>query len=160
MSDAATLQPSALRDLVAEIAADVDRWRPLVHHDPKQRHFALLHRDADHEVWVLSWMSGHDTGFHDHDASGGAIRVVDGEVQEQRLAVGRDNVDRRFAVGETIVVRPSDIHRVRHAGDVPSVTIHAYSPPLTRMGQYEIGANGILHRHASDADEELRLVAA
>jgi hypothetical protein len=40
------------------------------------------------------------------------------------------------------------------------VTIHAYSPPLRRMGQYEIGPNGTLQRHSSDAAEELKPIAA
>jgi predicted metal-dependent enzyme (double-stranded beta helix superfamily) len=149
-----------LRGLVQDIAADPEQWQGLVHHDPEQRHFALLHRDEEIEVWVVSWMHGHDTGFHDHDASAAAITVVAGEIREQRLAVGRANIDRSFATGQTIAVRPSDIHRVQHTGDAPSVTIHAYSPPLARMGQYEIGPNGTLQRHAQDAGEELRPLAA
>lgn len=148
-----------LRGLVQDVAADPSQWRPLVHHGP-ERHFACLHRDAEVELWVVSWGPGHDTGFHDHDDSAAAIVVAEGEIREQRLAVGRANVDRRFRAGQTFAVRPSDIHRVQHAGDEPSVTIHAYSPPLSRMGQYEIGPNGTLLRHASDAGEELKPVAA
>ncbi len=148
-----------LRGIVRELAADPERWRPLVHHGP-ERHFALLHRDAEVEVWVFSWMPGHDTGFHDHDDSAAAIVVAEGEIREQRLAIGRANVDRAFAAGQTLTVRPSDIHRVQHTGVAPSVTIHAYSPPLSRMGQYEVGPNGTLQRHASDAAEELKPVAA
>lgn len=147
-----------LRRLVEDAAADPGTWRPLVHHDVEQRHFALLHRDAEVEVWVVSWMPGHDTGFHDHDSSAAAIRVAEGAIREQRLAVGRANAERGFVAGETFTVRPSDIHRVQHVGGAPSVTIHAYSPPLSRMGQYEIGPNGTLQRHAQDAVEELRPV--
>ena len=32
----------------------------------------------------------------------------------------------------------SDIHRVTHAGNTPAVTINAYSPPLWRMGAYQV----------------------
>lgn len=148
-----------LRGIVGEVAADPSRWRPLVRHGG-QRHFELLHRDADVEVWVVSWMPGHDTGFHDHDDSAAVIVVAEGEIREQRLAVGRANVDRRFVAGQAFAVRPSDIHRVQHAGDAPTVTIHAYSPPLSRVGQYEIGPNGTLQRYASDAGEELKPLAA
>lgn len=151
---------AGLRTLVADIAADPELWEGLVHHDPGQRHFALPHHDVEVEVWVVSWMPGHDTGFHDHDGSAAAITVTRGEIREQRLAVGRANVDQRFGAGQTLVVRPSDIHRVQHAGAAPSVTIHAYSPPLTRMGQYEVGPNGTLQRHAQDAGDELKPVAA
>lgn len=146
--------------IVRDVAADPSRWRPLVHHDPDQRHFSLLSRDAEVEVWVVSWMPGHDTGFHDHDESAAAILIVDGEVRDQRLAVGRANLEQRYGAGEAFAVRPSDIHRVQHAGAAPSVTIHAYSPPLGRMGQYEVGPDGTLRRHAQDAREELRAVIA
>ena len=51
---------------------------------------------------------------------------------------------------------PSDIHRVLHAGGGPAVTIHAYSPPLWRMGAYEVAPGGELRRHSVSYAEELR----
>ena len=50
----------------------------------------------------------------------------------------------------------SDIHRVLHAGEGPAVTIHAYSPPLMRMGSYTVEPTGQLRRHAVSYEEELR----
>lgn len=147
-----------LQLLVEEVLADPERWRSLVQHG-EQRHFDLLHRDEDIELWVVSWMPGHDTGFHDHDESAAAIIVAEGEIREQRLTVGHPNVDRRFATGQALTVRPCDIHRLQHAGTEPSVTIHAYSPPLGRMGQYEIAPDGTLQRYAqATAGAELRQV--
>ena len=84
-------------------------------------------------------MEDHDTGFHDHDLSGGAVGVVAGAVREDRLALGGGTVSRVAAAGDTFTFSAADIHRVLHAGDAPAVTIHAYSPPLWRMGAYEIG---------------------
>jgi hypothetical protein len=40
------------------------------------------------------------------------------------------------------------------------VTIHAYSPPLVRMGSYEIEPNGQLRRHAVSREDELRVLSA
>jgi hypothetical protein len=45
---------------------------------------------------------------------------------------------------------------VLHAGDGPAVTIHAYSPPLTRSGAYRIGLDGELERELLSGEEELR----
>lgn len=149
-----------LAGIVRDVAADRERWAHRVHHDARQRQFELLHRDADIEVWMVCWMPGQDTGFHDHDASAAAITVVAGQVSEQRLVIDGANTTRSFLRGETMTAHPWDIHRVQHAGAEPSVTIHAYSPPLARMGQYEIGSDGTLRRHAQDAVEELRPVAA
>ena len=53
----------------------------------------------------------------------------------------------------------SDIHRVSHAGTEPAVTVHAYSPPLWRMGAYEISPGGTLRRHSVSYAEELRPLA-
>jgi hypothetical protein len=45
---------------------------------------------------------------------------------------------------------------VRHFGRDPAVTLHAYSPPLLRMGAYVVGEDGVLPRHQMDYTEELR----
>ena len=65
---------------------------------------------------------------------------------------------RRYRAGETLSVPPSAIHRVLHAGAGPAVTLHAYAPPLRRMGAYEEGPGGVLLRHARPAGEELKPV--
>ena len=46
-----------------------------------------------------------------------------------------------------------------HAGAEPAVTLHAYSPPLWRMGAYEIAPTGELRRHSVSYAEELRPLA-
>ena len=51
---------------------------------------------------------------------------------------------------------PVAIHRVMHAGSAPAVTIHAYSPPLTRTGVYRVGESGELHRESLTLEQELR----
>jgi hypothetical protein len=49
-----------------------------------------------------------------------------------------------------------DIHRVTHAGTTPATTVHAYSPPLRRMGAYLIQPGGTLERHPLAKNQELR----
>ena len=49
------------------------------------------------------------------------------------------------------------IHRVRHIGDAPAVTLHAYSPPLDRVGTYEVAEDGALLRHPRDAEVPLEV---
>ena len=61
-------------------------------------------------------MDDHDTGFHDHDLSSGAVAVVAGAVAEDRLVLGGAPVARTFAAGGTFGFTAADIHRVRHAG--------------------------------------------
>ena len=63
---------------------------------------------------------------------------------------------RTFECGEAFHFSAADIHRVRHTGTEPAVTIHASSPPLWRMGAYEILPGGELRRHSLSYAEELR----
>jgi Cysteine dioxygenase type I len=67
---------------------------------------------------------------------------------------------RTVRAGEAFLFGATDIHRVSHAGAEPAVTIHAYSPPLWRMGAYEVGPSGELRRWSLSYAEELRPIGA
>jgi quercetin dioxygenase-like cupin family protein len=145
-----------LRSVVDRLAADPGRWKHLISHDPEQRVYEELLRDDQVSVWLICWMEDQDTGFHDHDISSGAVHVVSGEVREERLAVGGEPAGRVVGAGESFTFNAFDIHRVLHSGDAPAVTIHAYSPPLWRMGAYLVEPDGTLQRHSVSYAEELR----
>jgi predicted metal-dependent enzyme (double-stranded beta helix superfamily) len=153
------LSDEQLLAVANQIAARPDLWSPHVDHDPSQRTYKQLLRDEYLDVWLLCWSRDHDTGFHDHDLSAGAVAVAAGTVREERLVLGRPidaPIARTVSTGSSFVFGASDIHRVLHAGTGPAVTIHAYSPPLVRMGSYTIEPNGQLRRHAVSHDDELR----
>ena len=148
-----------LRALARELRARRDLWEPLVCHTPEQRHYELLRHDESVMAWVISWMDGHDTGFHDHDTAAGAVTVVRGRIREERLNVGGPPISRVYAAGGVLDFSPSDIHRVSHEPGVPAVTIHVYSPPLSRMGAYVFEPGGALRRESLPYDDELRPLA-
>ncbi len=149
-----------LRRFVRDLVLRPDLWEDLVHHDPEARTYEQLLRDQHVEVWLICWMDDHDTGFHDHDVSAGALAVARGRVREERLGLGGSVIERTLEAGGAIDFAASDIHRVTHAGNTPAVTINAYSPPLWRMGAYEIRDSGELQRHSISYAEELRPVQA
>jgi quercetin dioxygenase-like cupin family protein len=150
---------AALRDVVDGLAAEPAPWAHLVRHDPDQRVFERIVDEPDIEAWLICWMPGHDTGFHDHDLSSGAVTVVAGSVLEERLGIGvtTSNV---YAQGDTFDFTASEIHRVVHTGAQPTVTLHAYSPRLRRLGAYAVTPGGTLQRHPLGYGEELRPVDA
>ena len=152
---AGTLAPAELERLARRIADEPGRWEAAVHHDPERRTYELLHDDGDLTVWLICWSAGHDTGFHDHERSGAGIAVVAGEVVDERLTAVGAPIARRLAPGATTTIEPAEIHRVHHPGGGPAVTIHAYSPPLERMGAYEIAADGRLLRHPQSGAADL-----
>src|SRR3954466_6380881 len=113
-----------LRVLVAELAADTERWSHLVRHDPEQRVFERVIDEPEVEGWLICWMPGHDTGFHDHDLSSGAVTVVNGAVHEERLCLGH-NDSNVYSAGDTFDFSAAEIHRVTHIGSEAAVTLHA-----------------------------------
>jgi predicted metal-dependent enzyme (double-stranded beta helix superfamily) len=153
------LTPPELAAFVAELADRPELWIHLVRHDYSQRVYEELFSDAYITAWLICWSEDHDTGYHDHDVSSGAVSVVGGRVREERLRIdgpgGRAAV-RTFAAGDSFHFSAADIHRVRHAGADPAVTLHVYSPPLARMGAYVIDEDGVLARHPVSSGEELR----
>jgi predicted metal-dependent enzyme (double-stranded beta helix superfamily) len=149
---------------VSELRATLESWAaredlaPLAAHHPDERTHLLLHRDDDVEIYLIAWMPGHDTGFHDHDHSAAAIAVLEGEIAEERLAL-TGAVERTVGEGEIVTIAREAIHRVRHSGTRPATTLHAYSPPLERVGTYEVAGDGALLRHPRPAETRLEAAA-
>jgi Cysteine dioxygenase type I len=149
------LDRSELEALVDQLALDVDRWRELVDYSDEQRVFVSLYRDDYVDVWLLCWTRENDTGWHDHDTSSGAVRVVQGALSESNPRIGGQPVTRIVRAGERFSFGPDHIHRL--AGEAAqSVSIHAYSPPLWRLGQYAIDDDGVMRRQSISYAEELR----
>jgi hypothetical protein len=88
------------------------------------------------------------------------VAVVAGQVHEERLTLGGPARTRIATAGEDFTFSAADIHRVSHAPGEPAVTIHAYSPPLWRMGSYAVAPDGTLRRESISYAEELRPVEA
>ena len=155
-----SLTAAALERFVAHLADSPELWQHAVRHASDVRVYEQIWDDEDVNAWLICWSEDQDTGFHDHDDSSAAIAVIEGQVREDRLRVGDPPRSRTFGPGQVFTVPAVAIHRVLHAGDVPAVTLHAYSPPLARTGAYRIGPDGELERELLSNEEELRATAA
>jgi hypothetical protein len=149
------LTQAELLAFVRELAARPDLWEQHVRHDADGRHYVSLYRDADIDVWLLCWNLEDDTGWHDHDTSAGAVAVTGGVLTESRPRLGGEPVVKTVTAGGTLDFGPDHIHRMGGAVD-GSVSIHAYSPPLWRMGQYSISDSGVMRRFSVSYADELR----
>ena len=154
------LPEDELRAIVVDLAGRPELWREHVAHDRDQRQFTRLRIDDELEVWLICWMAGQDTGLHDHGDSAGAVAVVQGAVHEERYLHRSLAHELEYTVGETLTFSPTEVHRVRHSGDEPAVTLHAYSPPLSGSNAYAIDHDGRWRSVAVADDEELRPVDA
>ncbi|GLW06027.1 hypothetical protein Misp01_11570 [Microtetraspora sp. NBRC 13810] len=148
-----------LRELVDELAGDPGRWAAEVDfpEDGGGRHYASLYRDAYVDIWLLCWRPEDDTGWHDHDISSGAVRVVSGALKECNPRIGGEHLETLVTDGESFSFGPDHIHRLTGA-QPGSVSIHAYSPPLWRLGQYSISDSGVMRRVSVSYADELRPV--
>jgi quercetin dioxygenase-like cupin family protein len=149
------LDKNELRALAASVAARPQLWEEHVIQNGKERHYFSLHRDAHVDIWVLCWTPVDDTGWHDHDVSSGAVAVVRGTLTEHNLTVGAPSLDTDVPAGQVFSFGPDHIHRLT-GKDAQSVSIHAYSPPLWRLGQYTVGSTGVLRRISVSYADELR----
>jgi Cysteine dioxygenase type I len=139
------------------------------------RWFTRLHADDELDVWLISWVPGHTTELHDHGGSLGALTVLSGALHEYRWD-GERLRRRRLDAGDQAafplgwvhdVGRPHDDaarlggpprRRAIRGSSAPTLTdpatttlsVHAYSPPLTAMSYYEVTERATLRRTRTD----------
>lgn len=149
------LDCTELEQLVNRLAGEPELWHEHVEFPDDRRQFVSLYRDNYVDVWVLCWTPESDTGFHDHDISSGAVRVVEGKLCEATPRMGGAPSLRLAVAGSTFSFGPEHIHRLS-GEERRSVSIHAYSPPLWRLGQYSIDPDGVMRRVPVSYADELR----
>ncbi|MCW2778167.1 MAG: uncharacterized protein JWN17_1892 [Frankiales bacterium] len=135
--------PGPLLDLVRAVAADTAAWRPHVRFDARQRCWSRLLQTDDVDLWLLTWLPGQQTSLHDHGESAAAVTVLTGTIEEVRADRDGTLTREHLTVGDTVWVPQGAVHDVAHAGAGPAVSLHAYSPRLTRMTYYDVGRHGL-----------------
>jgi hypothetical protein len=140
------------------------------------RWFARLHGDDEVDIWLISWVPGHRTELHDHGGSLGALTLLSGSLDEFRWDGERLRC-RRLEAGDQAGFPLGWVHDVVWAptGPGPSVTspavtslaetlgpetqapslsVHAYSPPLTVMSYYEVTDQHRLRRKRTELTDQ------
>jgi predicted metal-dependent enzyme (double-stranded beta helix superfamily) len=140
------LTPGQLAAEVQRLTSSPAEWVARVRLDPEGRWYERIHMTDDFEVWLISWLPGQSTGFHDHGVSAGAFGVVWGELEES-VATRRGAKPRpatRVASGDVRSFGPHYVHDVQNSetGSV-AVSVHAYSPPLSSMTRYNVTSGGL-----------------
>ena len=126
-----------LRQLVGHIANSPEIWSSAVRFDLTERCCIRLRHDDDVEVWLICWDLGQDTLLHDHGGSVGAFSVARGSLLEDYGAVHRQKLrTRRHTPGTSVSFGADYLHNLVNVGLEPTVSIHAYSPPLRTMNFY------------------------
>lgn len=140
-----------LTELVRQVAGEVAVGRYPVEFDELNRWSIRLSSDDYADVWLISWTREQSTELHDHAGSLGALTVVRGTLTERYWGVG-DDLDvptlrtRRLEPPACVGFPVGHVHDVVNTDQVPAVSVHAYSPPLTAMSYYEVDPVGALRR--------------
>jgi hypothetical protein len=131
-----------------------------------RRWFTRIHGDEEIDIWLISWVPGHHTELHDHGGSLGALTVLSGSLNEFRWD-GRGLRRRRLDAGDQAGFPLGWVHDVvwaprpvptpvsTYTGPVqPTLSIHAYSPPLTAMSYYEVTDRNRLRRQRTELTDQ------
>ncbi len=144
-----------LEALAAAIAARPDLWQPLLVVDHERRRYRLMYEDDRIDIWTLCWMAGQGTGFHDHDLSGVGLACAEGMIVERQMLLPTGATRIEMHKGLVRSGGAGYIHSVAWGQGSPAVSIHCYSPPLVRVGQFKVNDEGILERRVEHGRQEL-----
>jgi rhodanese-related sulfurtransferase/predicted metal-dependent enzyme (double-stranded beta helix superfamily) len=156
-SGAVSRTPEELANIVSLFASS-DEWVDRVRLRAEGRWYERLYHGPDYDIWVISWLPGQSTGFHDHGGSSGAFVVATGTLEEHRPG----ERPRVIHPGKRRAFGPDYTHDVRNASLAPAISIHAYSPPLNEMNEYELDGSRLVPRERASGridtlDQEWRV---
>lgn len=125
-----------------------------------ERWATRIHAEDEVDVWLISWVPDKSTELHDHCGSLGALTVLSGALNEYRWN-GNRLVRRRLEAGDQAGFPMGWVHDVMRAPDrpiaisnSPTLSVHAYSPPLTAMSYYEVTQANTLRRSRTVLTDE------
>lgn len=129
------------------------------------RWFTRIHGDDELDIWLISWVPGHATELHDHGGSLGALTVLSGSLNEFRwdgLRLRRRRLDAGDQAGFPLgwvhdvvwAPRPAAVSVTSPAPVQPTLSVHAYSPPLTAMSYYDVTERNTLRRQRTELTDQ------
>ncbi len=141
--------PEELANIVS-LFAKSEGWMDKVRLRAEGRWYERLYHGSDYDIWVISWLPGQSTGFHDHGGSSGAFVVATGILEEHRPG----ERTRVIHPGKPRAFGPDYAHDVRNVSLAPAISIHAYSPPLSEMNEYELDGSRLVPRERASVKAE------
>jgi rhodanese-related sulfurtransferase len=149
LSGAVSRTPEELADIVSVFASS-EGWMDKVRLRADRRWYERLYHGPDYDIWVISWLPGQSTGFHDHGASAGAFVLAAGILEEHRPG------ERTLVIhpGKPHAFGPDYAHDVRNVSLAPAISIHAYSPPLSEMNEYELDGSRLVPREGASGNPD------
>jgi cysteine dioxygenase len=120
--------------------ASNNEWRKFAFFDDDKLYTRNLVA-TDNETFtllILCWNPHKSSPIHDHPCDGCWMRVIDNTVNEQQFKISETDSHEFIKTGETDFLSGQcafiddgiGFHKVANNTDLPSVTMHLYSPPF------------------------------
>lgn len=155
-----TLQPPAvpvdldsLLEMATGLARTAEAWICRLESHPTARTGLRILATQSYDAWLLRWPPGVAVSPHDHGDSNAAFTVAAGALREVRWSDGHRS-ERRLEAGEGTVVPQGVVHDVVAAG-AEALSIHVYSPPLSRMAFFDDRAAFVVFEEQVDGASDL-----
>ena len=160
------LSPRELEEVTRVVSARSDLFEDLVVNDGSPHWSLLLYQTPAYEIKVLAWRGDQPTDWHDHGGSSGAMSVAAGTLTERYRTTDSGNfLSRTYGPSDHGSFGPHHIHDVNFESGPTALSIHAYSPPLSGLTQYDRTRFGFVvrefipegsPRETSESSTELR----
>ena len=98
---------------------------------------------AEVEVLAMNWGARRTCAPHDHGSSFGWVNVLSGNVEHTLYTLDQNDVPIPYLTrvekrGSSYFAARSMVHAMGNPGDEPTITVHVYAPPITRMKVYDL----------------------
>jgi rhodanese-related sulfurtransferase/mannose-6-phosphate isomerase-like protein (cupin superfamily) len=130
-----TLTPNTLVEIACGLALAANSWARDLGRRSSFRTGRRILATESYDVWLLRWPVGTPVRPHHHGDSDAAFAVAAGVLKETRWEEGR-RVERFLDQGHSATVPRGVVHDVEAAGR-EAVSVHVYSPPLSRMAFFD-----------------------
>jgi len=155
-----SLHARADLDLLSKLLLDLDATRADFEaaclFNPRGYKRNTICNSGWYELLANCWRSGDCTPIHDHRGVSCAFKVIEGVGTEIRFSVTPSGL---VCPTRTLTMKPGyvcsadepDIHQVANMQPPGTdlVTLHIYSPPITRMNTYEFARPCMAHDEAA-----------
>jgi DMSO/TMAO reductase YedYZ molybdopterin-dependent catalytic subunit len=136
---------ASLQEQLARLPITCDDLAQYIRFSDRGYQRNLVHAGESYNLWVMCWKNGQRSPVHDHAASVCAVRVLRGTLTETRYKFAANGAvvatgSRELAEGSICAAQDNYLHQIANfqAGNRDLVTLHIYSPPLTRMSTFSL----------------------
>lgn len=140
---------------IKELGISHQDFKNQLHFSTKKYTRTCIAKDENFELLLLAWTKGQKTAIHNHADSECEVYVLDGKLKEVQYINHNEKLQEVseviFCVAQNTAT-PHDVaafHSLENIGENKSLTLHLYSPPISKC---------LVHNAKQNKIEEKNLV--